>query len=27
MNFEGDQLTLWIGDVKYSRKLNATGAK
>ncbi len=27
MTFEGDQLTLWIGDVKYTRKLNATGAK
>jgi enterochelin esterase family protein len=27
MAFEGEQLTLWIGDVKYTRKLNATGAK
>lgn len=27
MWFEGDQLTLWIGDVKYTRKLNAVGAK
>jgi enterochelin esterase family protein len=25
--FEGDQLTLWIGDTKYTRKLNTTGAK
>jgi hypothetical protein len=27
MAFEGDQLTLWIGDVKYTRKLNTTGVK
>jgi enterochelin esterase family protein len=27
MTFEGDQLTLWIGDTKYTRKLNTTGAK
>ena len=26
MTFEGDQLTMWIGDTKYTRKLNATGA-
>ncbi|QJW95904.1 hypothetical protein FTUN_3458 [Frigoriglobus tundricola] len=25
--FEGDTLTLWIGDTKYARKLNTTGAK
>ncbi len=25
--FEGDQLTLWIGDTKYTRKLHTTGAK
>jgi enterochelin esterase family protein len=25
--FEGDRLTMWIGDTKYARKLNATGAK
>jgi enterochelin esterase family protein len=25
--FEGDQLTMWIGDTKYTRKLNTTGAK
>ncbi len=27
MMFEGDKLTLWIGDTKYSRKLNTTGPK
>jgi enterochelin esterase family protein len=27
MQFEGDQLTLWIGDTKYTRKLNTTGVK
>jgi len=27
MAFEGDQLTLWIGERKYTRKLNATGVK
>ena len=26
MAFEGDQLTMWIGDTKYTRKLNAKGA-
>jgi sugar lactone lactonase YvrE len=25
MAFEADKLTLWIGDVKYERKLNARG--
>jgi hypothetical protein len=25
--FEGDQLTHWIGDTKYSRRLNTAGAK
>ena len=25
--FEGDQLTLWIGETKYTRKLNTTGTK
>ncbi len=25
--FEGDQLTLWIGDTKYTRKLNTSGVK
>ncbi len=25
--FEGDKLTHWIGDTKYARKLNTTGAK
>ncbi|AMV29786.1 hypothetical protein VT84_35665 [Gemmata sp. SH-PL17] len=25
--FEGDQLTLWIGDTKYTRKLNTAGTK
>jgi hypothetical protein len=25
--FEGDTLTLWIGEAKYARKLNTTGAK
>ena len=27
MTFEGDQLTLWIGDTKYARKLNTQGPK
>jgi hypothetical protein len=27
MIFEGDRLTLWIGDTKYARKLNTQGAK
>jgi hypothetical protein len=27
MGFEGDKLTLWIGDTKYARKLNTQGAK
>jgi hypothetical protein len=27
LSFEGDLLTHWIGDTKYARKLNATGAK
>jgi SMP-30/Gluconolactonase/LRE-like region len=27
MAFEGDQLTLWIENTKYTRKLNTTGAK
>jgi sugar lactone lactonase YvrE len=27
LEFEGDRLTMWIGDTKYARKLNATGAK
>lgn len=27
MAFEGDKLTLWIGDTKYARKLNTQGAK
>jgi sugar lactone lactonase YvrE len=25
--FEGDKLTLWIGDTKYERKLNTSGVK
>ena len=25
--FEGDRLTLWVGDTKYARKLNTRGAK
>jgi len=25
--FEGDQLTLWIGDSKYTRTLRTTGVK
>lgn len=25
--FEGDQLTLWVGEAKYARKLNTHGAK
>ncbi len=25
--FEADKLTLWIGDTKYTRNLNTTGAK
>jgi hypothetical protein len=25
--FEDDQLTLWIGETKYARKLNTTGVK
>jgi hypothetical protein len=25
--FEGDKLTLWVGDTKYARKLNTRGAK
>ena len=25
--FEGDQLTLWVGDEKYARKLSAHGTK
>ena len=25
--FEGDQLTLWIGDTKYTRTLRTTGVK
>lgn len=27
MGFEGDRLTMWIGDTKYARKLNTAGAK
>ena len=27
MAFEGDTLTLWVGNDKYARKLNTTGAK
>ena len=27
MAFEGDTLTLWIGETKYARKLNASGTK
>ena len=27
MAFEGDKLTLWVGDEKYTRKLNTAGAK
>lgn len=27
MGFEGDRLTLWIGETKYARKLNTAGAK
>jgi hypothetical protein len=25
--FEGDHLIVWVGDVKYARKLNTTGVK
>jgi hypothetical protein len=25
--FEGDRLTLWVGDTKYARKLRTAGAK
>jgi hypothetical protein len=25
--FKGDTLTLWVGETKYARKLNTTGAK
>jgi hypothetical protein len=25
MGFEGDRLTMWIGDTKYARKLNTAG--
>ena len=25
--FDGDKLTLWIGNTKYARKLNTTGVK
>lgn len=27
MAFEGDQLTMWIGNTKYARKLNTLGAR
>jgi sugar lactone lactonase YvrE len=27
MAFEGDKLTLWIGETKYERKLNTAGVK
>jgi hypothetical protein len=27
LTFEGDKLTLWIGETKYERKLNTTGMK
>jgi sugar lactone lactonase YvrE len=27
LSFEGDKLTMWIGDTKYERKLNTTGVK
>lgn len=27
MGFEGDRLTMWIGDTKYARKLNTAGAR
>jgi hypothetical protein len=27
MTFEGNNLTLWIGETKYARKLNAQGVK
>jgi hypothetical protein len=27
LKFEGDKLTLWIGDQKYERKLNTLGVK
>jgi hypothetical protein len=27
MTIEGDELALWIGDTKYTRKLNAQGVK
>ena len=27
MAFEGDKLTLWIGETKYARKLNTQGVK
>jgi hypothetical protein len=27
MTFEGHELTLWIGDTRYTRKLNVTGVK
>jgi hypothetical protein len=27
LKFEGDKLTLWVGDQKYERKLNTSGEK
>lgn len=27
LTFEGEKLTLWIGDTKYERKLNTSGVK
>jgi gluconolactonase len=27
MAFEGDHLTMWIGNTKYTRKLNTLGAR
>ena len=27
LEFQGDQLTMWIGDTKYTRKLNTTGVR
>jgi sugar lactone lactonase YvrE len=27
LTFEGDKLTLWVGETKYARKLNTTEAK
>ncbi|HJZ56130.1 MAG TPA: hypothetical protein VKE74_14275, partial [Gemmataceae bacterium] len=27
LTFEGDQLTVWVGDVKYARRLKTTGVK